>query len=98
MLPPVFLEIGEIGIYHHSGPELLIRPDGKTTHLLRHLADRLNIRSYWADMRNINPFDHDMTQGYLPALKRARELKQIVTLNSKIPASSNPHSPTAPTQ
>ncbi len=73
MLPPVFVEMGEIGIYHHSGPELLVRPDGKLTHLLRHLEDRLDVRSYWADLRNINPIDHDMTQGYLPALKRARE-------------------------
>ena len=73
MLPPVFVEMGEIGIYHHSGPELLVRPDGKLTHLLRHLEDRLDVRSYWADLRNVNPIDHDMTKGYLPALKRARE-------------------------
>jgi hypothetical protein len=78
MLPPVFLEVGEIGIYHHSGAELLIRPDGKTAHLKRHPADRWNVRSYWADLRTINPIDHDMTKGYLPALKRARELGRSV--------------------
>jgi hypothetical protein len=74
MLPPVFVELGEIGIYHHSGSELLIRPDGRTTHLKRHPDNRLDVRSYWADLRNINPIAHDMTKGYLPALKRAREL------------------------
>ena len=46
MLPPVFVELGEIGIYHHSGSELLIRPDGRTTHLKRHLDNRLDVRSY----------------------------------------------------
>jgi hypothetical protein len=76
MLPPVFLEVGEIGIYHHSGPELLIRPDGRTTHLKRHQDDRFDVRSYWSDLRNINPIKHDMTKGYLPALKRARELNR----------------------
>jgi hypothetical protein len=74
MLPPVFLELGEAGIYHHSGPELLIGPDGKTTHLARHPAHRMDVRSFWADLRNINPVKHDMTKGYLPALKRAREI------------------------
>ncbi len=98
MLPPVFLEVGEIGIYHHSGPELLIRPDGMTTHLLQHLADRLDIRSYWTDMRHINPFDHDMTRGYLPALKRAREISQTAPLIPKISAESNPYNPTAPSR
>ncbi len=82
MLPPVFVSVGEIGIYHHSGPELLIRPDGKTTHLTRHHDDRLDVRSYWSDLRNINPITHDMTKGYLPALKRARELGAILTIKT----------------
>ena len=90
MLPPVFVEVGHLGIYHHSGPELIIQLDGKTTHLLRHLADRLDIRSYWSDMRNIDPFDHDMTKGYLPALKRARELGQLTSHRHRVSAPSNP--------
>lgn len=73
MLPPVFLEIGEVGIYHHSGPELLVHPDGRFNCLIKHLEDRLNVKSYWNDLRNIHPTCHDMTKGYLPALKRARE-------------------------
>lgn len=92
MLPPVFLEVGELGIYHHSGPELLVDPDGRTTHLASHQNDRLNIRSYWADLRNINPIDHDMTKGYLPALNRARELNADAVRNApgknKIPVPS----------
>lgn len=72
MLPPVFVELVEIGIYHHSGPELIVRPDGTLTCLQRHLADRLDVRSYWADLRNIVPEAHDMTKGYLPALHKAR--------------------------
>ncbi len=79
MLPPVFVSVGEIAVYHHSGPELLIRPDGKTSHLTRHHDDRLDVRGYWSDLRNINPITHDMTKGYLPALKRARELEPIPT-------------------
>jgi hypothetical protein len=98
MMPPVFLELGEIGTYQHSGPELLIRPDGKTTHLLRHISDRLNIRSSWADLRKIKPIDHDMTKGYLPALKRAEELRQIIPVVPEIRPSSNQASPTASSQ
>lgn len=71
MLPPVFVEVGEFGLYHHSGPEVLVRPDGRFTHLLRHLEDRLNVVAYWNDLRKIHVESHDMTKGYLPALRKA---------------------------
>lgn len=72
MLPPVFVEVGEIGIYHHSGPEIVVRHDGRVTSLLRHLEDRLNVVQSWRDLRRIDPIHHDMTMGYLPALKKAK--------------------------
>jgi hypothetical protein len=73
MLPPVFVEIGELGVFHHSGPEVLVHSDGRLAYLREHNADRLNVKSYWADLQKIKPEAHDMTKGYLPALKLARE-------------------------
>lgn len=71
MLPPIFVELDQLGIYHHAGPELVVHADGRLVHLLRHLEDRLNVVALWRDLRGVHVDSHDMTKGYLPALRKA---------------------------
>lgn len=74
MMPPVFVEVGELGLYHHAGPEIVVRPNGKFVHLLRHLENRFDVVQHWRDLHKIDTDSHDMTKGYLPALRKALKM------------------------
>lgn len=71
LLPPAIIEGAEVSSYQHFGPEIIVRANGHFSYLPEHSAHRMNIADYWAEMTNIHPISHDMTKGYLPALKRA---------------------------
>ena len=71
MLPPAIVGGAEVSSYRHFGPELLVSANGHFSYLPEHAADRINVARYWADLENIRPICHDMTKGYLPALKNA---------------------------
>lgn len=73
LLPPAMIEGRVISSYAHLGPEVIIRKDGHFSFLAAHDADRMNIANYWREIENIEPLYHDMTKGYLPALKLALE-------------------------
>jgi hypothetical protein len=71
MLPPVSVEEKSLALYHHCGPEVIVRASGYFLFLPEHSATRMNITQYWADIKNFRPMSHDMVKGYLPALKSA---------------------------
>jgi hypothetical protein len=71
MLPPVSVEGKSLALYHHCGPEVIVRASGHFLFLPEHSANRMDITQYWADIKNIRPMSHDMVKGYLPALKSA---------------------------
>lgn len=71
MLPPVELEGKSLCIYHHCGPEVVIRTSGHFYFLPEHSAHRMDVSRYWTAISNIRPMSHDMVKGYLPALKSA---------------------------
>lgn len=62
----------------HSDPEVVVSEAGELTYFQRHVPDRLNVRKWWADLRTVNPVKYDMTLGYLPALKKAKERKGAI--------------------
>ncbi|MES2476969.1 MAG: lipase family protein [Verrucomicrobiota bacterium] len=70
-LPPIDVKGMSLAVYHHSGPEVIIRADGHFYYQPGHLADRLDVTRWWQDIGNARPMSHDMVRGYLPALKRA---------------------------
>jgi hypothetical protein len=71
MLPPVEIEGKRLFLYHHFGPEVIVRSSGHFTYLPEHDAGRMDISGLWAAIKNIRPMSHDMVKGYLPALKSA---------------------------
>lgn len=71
MLPPVDLEGKSLALYHHCGPEVIVRANGHFLFLPEHSASRVDVSQIWADLRHVRPMSHDMVKGYLPALKSA---------------------------
>lgn len=71
MLPPVEIEGKSFALYHHFGPEMIVRRTGHFLFLPEHSASRIDVSQLWADLKNIRPMSHDMVKGYLPALKSA---------------------------
>jgi triacylglycerol lipase len=71
MLPPIEIEGKSFAIYHHFGPEVIVKSSGHFLYLPEHSADRLDVSQLWATLKNIRPMSHDMVKGYLPALKSA---------------------------
>jgi len=81
MLPPVDVEGKLFALYHHSGPEVIVRANGHFLFLPEHSARRMDVSRYWSELTNIRPMSHDMVKGYLPALKSA------LTADPRIPIS-----------
>lgn len=71
MLPPVAIEGMGLAVYHHFGPEVIVKADGHFVFYKEHAADRFDVTELWKDIENIRPLSHDMVKGYLPALKGA---------------------------
>ena len=71
LLPPVDVEGKNFAVYHHFGPEVIVRPDGHFYYLPEHSVYRIDVIRYWKDFENVHPMSHDMVKGYLPALKSA---------------------------
>ena len=71
MMPPVKMEGESFALYHHFGPEIIVKSTGHFLYLSEHSSDRLDVSELWATLKNIKPMSHDMVKGYLPALKSA---------------------------
>ena len=80
MVPPAMVQGETFSTYVHFGPEIVVRANGHFRFLPLHNAARMNVARYWAEIRNIRPVRHDMTKGYLPALKLALKMapQQVV--------------------
>ncbi|MCX6877338.1 MAG: lipase family protein [Verrucomicrobia bacterium] len=71
LLPPVSLEGESLALYHHCGPEVVVKASGQFLFLKEHNAKRMNVAEIWQDLEHLRPMFHDMVKGYLPALKGA---------------------------
>lgn len=83
LLPPVELGVQGLAVYHHFGPELIVRKDGHSFLRPEHSARRIDVAQSWADISRIRPLSHDMVKGYLPALKGA-----LTTISNRAPAAA----------
>ncbi|MES2659086.1 MAG: lipase family protein [Verrucomicrobiota bacterium] len=90
LLPPVDVEGASLAIYHHSGPEVIIRADGHFYYQPGHLTGRIDVTRYWQDLGNVRPMSHDMVRGYLPALKSALKSSLVRAPETPPPAASSP--------
>lgn len=70
LVPPLELLCLLEGAYAHFGTELILQDSGTTWFLEEHVAERLEVSSFWLNLPHIAPLHHKM-ETYIKALDRS---------------------------